>query len=249
MYTIRLIVTIFVLLFSNFACIANQSSNIRIVKRSVNLIVIDPGLGGPETGPPGCVDNIFSKDINLMISKKIAEKVKKDLGLDTILTRETDDYVSLEERTAIANTRNADLFISIHVNGFYDPKVYGIETYCLKLVVDEDTETAAINKKRGMDAIQKKLVQHVDGSESKSLAEKVQSSLVASLETKYDNIRDRGVKNAPLYVLMGASMPAIVAYPSFITNVQECERLMTEEYQDAVAAGIVEGLRKYIKQW
>jgi N-acetylmuramoyl-L-alanine amidase len=255
MHSIRLFATIFIFIISNSSCAANQDTNIRIIKRPVNRIAIDPGLGGAETGPTGCIDKVFSKDINLKISKKLAEKVKSDLGIDAVLTRETDKHVSLEERTVIANARNADLFISIHVNSFNDPKVHGIETFYPNFIVDSNMKTPAIkNKKEGsktledIDAIQQELMQQVDRSESRLLAEVVQNSIVNILETKYDNIKNRGVKNAPLYVLIGASMPAIVVYPSFITNTQECMRLMTEEYQEAVAAGIVEGIRNYLKK-
>lgn len=254
MNSMRLIVTIFAFLVLYSVAIADQSSNIRIINRPIQLIAIDPGFGGRETGPSGCSGKVFAKDINLKISKKIAEKIKNDLGFDTILTRETDIFVCLEERTAIANTTNADLFISIHVNGFNDPQAYGIETYSLMFVTDNNAISTAVKENSNnpktfndLSTILKDLISATGYRESKSLAEQVQSSLVSNLESKYDHIKNRGVKSAPFYILIGASMPSIVVQCSFITNTRECERLKTEEYQEAISTGIVEGIRKYIK--
>jgi N-acetylmuramoyl-L-alanine amidase len=253
----KFITQLIIILFALNSSYADElpQSILMALNTKISLIAIDPGFGGRETGP-SCFDNqAFAKDINLAISTRIANKIKNDLGLDALLTRESDQYVSLEERTSIANLKNADLFISIHVNGFSDPNVNGIETYCLNLVTDNEAiriasseDSTSPKTMQDMDIIVRELMQNTNVTESGTLAKVVHNSLVSVLDAKYDNIKDRGVKNAPLYVLLGTSMPSILVQPSFITNKRECGRLLTDEYQEIISSGIVRGIGKYIKE-
>lgn len=220
----------------------------------ISRIAIDPGFGGHETGPSGCNKDVFAKDINLAISKKIVSKIKNDLALEAFLIREVDKFVSLEERTAIANTKNADLFISIQVNGFSNPEANGIETYYLNIITDDEAIKTAVadNTSRpkdlqDMDMILKDLMQNSKVSESDLLASSVQSHLYRQLKEHNKEIKNRGTKQAPFYVLLGVQMPAIVVHPGFITNPNECKLLSSEEYQEDVSIGIVEGIRDFIK--
>ena len=190
----------------------------------------------------------------MAISNRIAKKIENDLGLDVFLTRETDKFVSLEERVDIANVKNADLLISIHVNGYSDQNVYGIETYCLNIITDDDAIKTAITENtssrenlQDMDIILSGLMLNSKVEESGLIAKTVHNSLISVLSAKYEKIKDRGVKNAPFYILLGASMPAIIVQPAFITNKSECERLLTDEYQETISSGIVKGIRQYIK--
>jgi len=104
----------------------------------VKRIVIDPGHGGRDYGAPGYLKGVHEKQIVLAISKKLKKKIEKELSCEVFLTRSTDRYLTLEERTAIANTKNADLFISIHTNSAKDRRAYGIETYFLNLATDDE---------------------------------------------------------------------------------------------------------------
>ena len=252
--TMKIITAILIFFITYSFCNADKHGNITINRKPISLIAIDPGFGGAEKGPSGCNNQAFAKDINLAISNRIAKKIENDLGLDVFLTRETDKFVSLEERVDIANVKNADLLISIHVNGYSDQNVYGIETYCLNIITDDDAIKTAITENtssrenmQDMDIILSGLMQNSQVEESGLIAKIVHNSLISVLSAKYEKIKDRGVKNAPFYILLGASMPAIIVQPAFITNKSECERLLTDEYQETISSGIVKGIRQYIK--
>jgi N-acetylmuramoyl-L-alanine amidase len=235
----------------------SKSENVIRIRSNKDIICIavDPGFGGSETGPSGCHKDIFAKDINLAISKKIVSKIKSDLEIDAFLTRESDKFVSLEERTAIANTKNAELFISVQVNGYSDPKANGMETYYLNWVADNEAlkmatanNTSKPKDLHDMDMILKDLMQNSKISESNLLANSVQSCLYRQLKEHNREIKNRGTKQAPFYVLLGAQMPAIVVNPGFITNPIECKLLSSKEYQEEISSGVVEGIRTFLKK-
>jgi N-acetylmuramoyl-L-alanine amidase len=104
----------------------------------VRRVVIDPGHGGKDYGAPGYLKGIHEKKVVLQIARRLAKKIRQELKLEVILTRNRDRFLTLEERTAFANTKNADLFISIHTNASRDRRAYGIETYFLNLATDEE---------------------------------------------------------------------------------------------------------------
>jgi N-acetylmuramoyl-L-alanine amidase len=221
----------------------------------VRRIVIDPGHGGKDFGAPGFIPGVHEKDIVLAISKRVAAKIRDDMGIEAILTRTGDRYLTLEERTAFANTRQADLFVSIHTNASRDPRAYGIETYFLNLATDDESirvaamENATSTKNiSDLHSILNDLLKNAKINESRHLASLVQDSLIANMSHRgYDRIKDKGVKQAPFYVLIGARMPSILVETSFISNREECRRLVTPGYQNHLAESILEGLRKYIK--
>jgi N-acetylmuramoyl-L-alanine amidase len=221
----------------------------------VRRIVVDPGHGGKDYGAPGYQKGIHEKDVVLAISKKLAAKLEKELGCEVIMTRTTDKYLTLEERTAIANTKNADLFISVHTNSHTDRRAYGIETYTLNLATDNDAILVAARENAtsaknisDLDSILNSLLHNVKVNESSRLAAHVQSSICSGLSEKYSKIKNKKVKQAPFYVLLGAQMPAILVETSFISNKTECARLVDDKYQDAMVESITEGVRKYIRE-
>lgn len=221
----------------------------------VSTIVIDPGHGGKDYGAPGYLKGVHEKDIVLKIAKRLADKIKKTLGCNVVMTRSTDKYLSLEERTAIANTQNADLFISIHTNAVVDKRVYGIETFFLNLATDDEAimvaarENATSTKNiSDLQSILNDLMQNAKINESSRLAGHVHQTLYGHMNSKYSKIRNKGVKQAPFYVLMGAQMPAILIETSFISNPRECKRLTNRDYQDRLCDGIIEGIKTYIKE-
>jgi N-acetylmuramoyl-L-alanine amidase len=221
----------------------------------VGRIVIDPGHGGKDFGAPGALKGVHEKQVVLEISKRLAKKIKQRLGCEVILTRDTDRYLTLEERTAIANTRNADLFISIHTNAARDRRAYGIETFFLNLATDDDAilvaaRENATSKKNISDlqAILLDLMQNAKINESSRLACHVQGALYRHMKGRYSQVRDKGVKQAPFYVLLGAQMPAILVETSFISNRRECQRLIDPKYQDHLCEGIVDGIAAYMRE-
>lgn len=221
----------------------------------VKRIVIDPGHGGKDYGAPGYLKGVHEKQIVLAIAKKLAEKIKKDLGCEAILTREGDKYLTLEERTAIANTKQGDLFISIHANASRNNRAFGIETYFLNLTTDDESITVAARENATsekniseLQTILNDLLQNAKINESSRLATYVQKELCRKMEAGYNRIKNKGVKRAPFYVLIGAQMPAILVETSFISNKTECQRLKDPKYQNALCDGIVNGIRKYMKE-
>ncbi|MGD9305345.1 MAG: N-acetylmuramoyl-L-alanine amidase [Desulfobacterales bacterium] len=222
----------------------------------VRRIVIDPGHGGKDYGAPGYLRGVHEKKVVLAIAKRLAEKIQKELGAEVILTRSGDKFMTLEERTAFANTKNADLFISIHTNSHKNRRAYGIETYFLNLATDDEAirvaalENATSTKNiSDLQSILNDLMQNAKINESSRLAVHVQSSIVSHLKSKrWTRIKDKGVKQAPFYVLLGAQMPSILIETSFISNPRECKRLTDPTYQNRLCEAIVLGIKKYIKE-
>jgi N-acetylmuramoyl-L-alanine amidase len=231
------------------------SDLIRQLSLGVSRIVIDPGHGGRDAGAVGYNDKILEKDVVLHIAKTLARRIRKRIGCEVILTRQTDRFLSLEERTAIANTREADLFISVHTNAHKDKRAYGIETYHLDLATDEEAVRVAAmenatskNNISDLEKILAGLMQNANQNESGILASLVQNSMCERLEKRYKRIRNKGVKEAPFYVLMGARMPSVLIETSFISNRRECNRLTNSTYVNNLCEGIVEGIIRYIKE-
>ena len=222
----------------------------------VSRIIIDPGHGGRDYGAPGYLKGVHEKDVVLQIARRLARKIRQNLKYEVFLTRNRDEFLTLEERTAIANTKNADLFISIHTNSHKDNRAYGIETYFLNLATDDDAirvaamENATSTKNiSDLQTILFDLMQNAKINESSRLAGYIQSSLVRHLKTKrYSRIKDKGVKQAPFYVLLGAQMPAVLVETSFISNPRECKRLINPQYQERLCEAIILGIKEYIKE-
>ncbi|MBW2602923.1 MAG: N-acetylmuramoyl-L-alanine amidase [Deltaproteobacteria bacterium] len=221
----------------------------------VSRIVIDPGHGGRDYGAPGYLKGVHEKNVALKLARRLAKKIRKELGCEVIMTRNSDRSLTLEERTAIANTKNADLFISIHTNAARDRRAYGIETFFLNLATDNDAilvaarENATSTKNiSDLETILSDLMQNSKINESSRLAVHVQKSMHRHLKKHYSKIKSKGVKQAPFYVLLGAQMPAILIETSFISNPRECKRLNNAAYQDRMSEAVVRGIREYIKE-
>lgn len=222
----------------------------------VRRIVIDPGHGGRDYGAPGYLKGVHEKHVTLKIALKLAKLIREELKCEVFLTRSGDRFLTLEERTAIANTKNADLFISIHTNSHKDRRAYGIETYFLNLATDDEAirvaamENATSTKNiSDLQTILHDLMQNAKINESSRLAGNVQVSMVKHLKSKrWTRVKDKGVKQAPFYVLLGAQMPAILVETGFISNPRECKRLVDPQYQKRVCEAIVIGIKKYIQE-
>ncbi len=231
-----------------------KSSDIaRQLALGVRKIVIDPGHGGSDPGAPGYFKNVWEKDIVLKLAKKLAVVLRDRLKCTVMLTRSTDKRLTLEERTAIANTKRADLFISLHCNAAKNRKLRGIETYMLNLATDKKAIAVAARENAtseknisDLDIILTDLMKYAKIEESTRLANVVHKSFVKGMKKKYSSISDLGVKQAPFYVLLGARMPSILVETSFISNKAECKRLMTDAYQNSICNAIADGVTKYI---
>ena len=220
----------------------------------VKRIVIDPGHGGKDPGAIG-KRGLKEKDVTLKISKLLKKELQKRLNAKIILTRERDVFIPLEERTAIANSKKADLFVSIHVNASPRRRASGVETYFLGLTTDREAmriaarENATTTKAMSdLEYIIYDLVRTAKTNESSRLASFVQESLVGRLKKGYRDIKSNGVKGAPFWVLIGTNMPSILVEVSFISNPVEEKRLMDERYLKKIAEGISTGILRYIKE-
>ena len=219
----------------------------------VKLICIDAGFGGKDTGAR-CGD-VYAKNINLQIARKISSKIENELGLHVVMTRKDDKYISLEERVAIANTAGADLLLSIHTNASKDSSASGIETFVLNLAIENDAIRIAASENQtspkniaDMDSILTELMQNAKINESEFFARITQKKLFEHLHKRHRHIKNRGVKQAPFYILLGAEMPSIMVQTGFLTNPIECKLLSSDEYQEDISDGIVEGVSAFIKE-
>lgn len=219
----------------------------------VHRIVIDPGHGGKDPGAVGF--GLKEKNIVLNVAKKIRKILEEKKGYEVLLTRDGDVSLSLEERTAIANTKEADLFLSIHVNAHPAEDVRGVETFYLNLATHtEAMRVAALENATSthnmseMQDILAELMQNEKINESSQLAESVQLNVVKGLKEHQFYVKDLGVKQAPFYVLIGAEMPAILAEISFITNKKEAKLMKNERYLNVIAEKIVAGVLSYAEK-
>ena len=224
----------------------------------VRTIVIDPGHGGHDPGAVG-PSGLREKDVNLRIAKRLRERLieeGKSFGIENVyLTRSTDRFIPLEERTAIAKKRKADIFISIHCNGARRKKAHGIETYILGFTDDQTSLQLAARENatttKGLNELGSTLKQYILSAkkeESQQVAGYVQKSIIQNVSVKYKYINNKGVKKAPFVVLIGADVPSLLIETSFITNPREEKRLKSEAYINRIVDGIVLGIKKYSMQ-
>jgi len=219
-------------------------------------VVIDPGHGGKDPGAIGR-GGLKEKDIVLDVAKRVKRDLEKK-GYEVFLTRDSDTFLSLEERTVIANTKHADLFVSIHVNANNNKSVSGFETYFLNYTDKAEENRVAARE----NLISVRRMQHdrtVEGlilasleiqdkrNESVKLANYVQRSVASTVAQRYKGVNDQGVRNALFYVLVGARMPSILVETSYITNHDDAKRLRSATYREYLAQGISDGVKDYFE--
>ena len=230
--------------------------DMNFVKR---MIVLDPGHGGHDPGAVG-PKNLYEKDVVLDIALKLKKVLMEDPFNEVFLTRERDIFIPLEERTAMANKKNADLFLSIHANASPRREAKGIETYLLNWTDDEEAIRVAarenaisLKKMRAMnrqvdivDVIKSDLIRENKRDESIKLANYIQRSLISNLDSDTKLVLNLGVKQALFYVLFGAKMPSVLVEVSFISNPEEERLLSNDAYRTEIAKGIAKGLNTYL---
>ena len=219
------------------------------------VVVIDPGHGGKDPGAVGR-RGLREKDITLKVSKMLKWEMRRRFKkTKVVLTRERDVYMALDERTAIANSVDADLFVSIHVNASYNRKAQGVETYYLGSTQDEDALRVAARENATTTRETTEILQYIlrdlerssNQQESIRLASLVQESLSGRLKRRYRDIKSNGIKGALFYVLVNCDMPSILVEVSFITNPRDERRLRRTAYLREIARGIADGIERYIR--
>jgi len=215
-------------------------------------IVIDAGHGGHDPGTLGR-GGLQEKDLVLDVAVRLQRLVRDELGAEVVMTRSTDVFIPLEERTAIANAQGADLFLSIHANSSRNSSVRGIETYFLNFAQDPHAEAVAARENAISPATLKDLQNLVKAialnskiDESRDFASSVQEAMVQTIRPIAPDVSDRGVRTAPFYVLIGANMPSILAEIAFVSNPQEERLLRTPEHRDRIARSLLDGVRAYL---
>ncbi|HBX43261.1 MAG TPA: N-acetylmuramoyl-L-alanine amidase [Deltaproteobacteria bacterium] len=215
------------------------------------VVMLDPGHGGKDpgaTGPTG----LQEKDVVLTIGRMVREKLSRFPDFDVGMTRDTDVFIPLEERTAIANKTGADIFVSLHINASRDRKARGISTYVLSRASDREAlELAArengvtVQKLSEVKFIIDDLSTYGRKKESLKLAKTVNDAIVRNISSRHGPVHDLGLKQAPFYVLVGARMTAVLVETSFISNRSEESRLRRHEYLETIADSVVEAIRYY----
>lgn len=227
----------------------------RFARRDAPLIVIDPGHGGKDTGAKS-KQGLLEKEVNLKISKRLKKILESRYGYQVILTRTDDTFIPLEERGGMANEKQADLFVSVHVNAAKRLSANGIETYYLgNANSDQAKETAARENGELVHSVKDNQVQQILASlisttkinDSAILAGHVQERLHRGIKKKYSKVKDLGVKEGPFFVLHDTNMPSILVEVGFITNSREEKRLRKSAYLDRLAAYIALGIHEFKK--
>jgi N-acetylmuramoyl-L-alanine amidase len=219
--------------------------------RQVKRLVLDPGHGGHDPGATG-PGGLREKDVTLDIAHRAAPLIARELGVSTLLTRDGDAYIALDERTARANAFNADILISIHCNASEDGSGNGFMTFVLDESGDAHAARVAARENAASPAAAAELANALSRvldqatvQRSVHFAELLQRATGASLTKRYGDVPDQGVKRAGFYVLAGARMPAVLFESSFISNAMGELRLNTADYRQKMADGIVNAVRAY----
>jgi len=234
---------------------ANRAGSYSLARQlglGARRIVIDAGHGGHDPGTIGA-GGLQEKDLVLDVALRLERLIRKELGAEVVMTRSTDVFIPLEERTAIANSKGADLFLSIHANSSRNRRAKGIETYFLSFAADPHAEAVAARENAISAATLKDLQNLVRAialnskvDESRDFAASVQEAMVEHMRPHDPEVQDRGVHTAPFYVLIGANMPSVLAEIAFLSHPDEERRLKKSEYRDRIAASLLEGVRAYL---
>lgn len=226
--------------------------------RGVRRIALDPGHGGWDAGAIGPT-GLREKDVALDVAHRAAPALAAELGIETMLTRDTDVFIELDERTARANAFQSDLFVSIHCNATENGQASGVEVFILDPSREQD-KRALESVARENHARHKKIDPILLGSQltniaaglgmrttqsSEVFADLLRRSTLASVGTRYPDTRDHGVKTAGFFVLVGAAMPAVLYETSFISNPDDEARLATADYRQKLADAIVNAVKAY----
>jgi len=228
-----------------------ERSLTRALGLKINRVLIDPGHGGADQGTVGR-HGLMEKGLVLDVARRLGKLIEERMGSEVIYTRQDDTFIPLHARTELANEKKADLFLSIHANSSPHPKVGGIEVYYLNFTHSPDALDVAARENASSDKsvyelrdLIQTITLHEKVEESKEFASKVQGTL-QTFETRYNNAaKNRGVKKAPFVVLIGASMPSILAEVGFLSNAKEEQLLKRPEHRQRLAEALYQGVSRY----
>jgi N-acetylmuramoyl-L-alanine amidase len=227
-----------------------QFSLARQLGLGISRIVLDAGHGGHDPGARG--NGMNEAELVLDVTLRLRDLLEKQPGIEVTLTRDSDEFIQLEERTAIANRTGADLFLSIHANASRNAQARGVETYFLNFASNPEAEAVAARENSASGKTMHSLPEIVRAialnnkiDESRDFADMVQKSMVRRLSSKNRTPRDLGVKQAPFVVLIGAGMPSVLAEISFITNKQDGTLLKTGAYRQQIAESLFDAIVRY----
>ncbi|SRR5579871_334751 len=228
-----------------------ERSLTRALGLKINRVVIDPGHGGTDEGTVGR-HGLMEKELVLDVAKRLGKLIEERMGSDVIYTRQDDTFIPLHARTEFANEKRADLFLSVHANSSPHPKVGGVEVYYLNFTHSAEALDVAARENASSDKsvyelrdLIQTITLHEKVEESKEFASRVQSTLQA-FETRYNSAaKNRGVKKAPFVVLIGASMPSVLAEIGFLSNTKEEQQLKRPEYRQRLAEALYQGVSRY----
>jgi N-acetylmuramoyl-L-alanine amidase len=230
-----------------------ERSLVRALGLKVGRIVIDPGHGGHDSGTLG-PGGIQEKDVVLDVALRVGKLLHQRLGAEIVYTRDDDTFIPLETRTAIANKAQADLFLSIHGNSSPEPSARGVETYYLNFTSDPTAlEVAARenalsrNSVHQLSDLVRKIALKDKIDESREFAADVDAGLYSGLKAGNPGLKDRGVKQAPFVVLIGAQMPSVLAEISFLTNPDDAEEMREGSYRQRIAEALDAGVERYLR--
>jgi N-acetylmuramoyl-L-alanine amidase len=235
--------------------VANRAGSYSLARQlglGARRIVIDAGHGGHDPGTIGR-RGLQEKELVLDVALRLDRLVRQDLGAEVVLTRSTDVFIPLEERTGIANSRGADLFLSIHANASRNARARGIETYFLNFARTPHAEEVAARENaisaatlKDLQNLVKAIATNTKIDESRDFAAAVHESVVAGVRQQHE-VADRGVHTAPFYVLIGANMPAVLAEIAFVSNPEDEKRLRSPEYREVLARSLLRGVKTYLE--
>jgi len=228
-------------------------NHLRTVKKGGGrkfTVCLDPGHGGKDPGATG-PHGVHEKDVVLRIARILKRKLEKTYGCRVIMTRNRDIFIPLEQRVAFANSKGADLFVSIHINASRNRRLQGIATFCLSNTSDRKSLRLAA-RENGItmaqmsqtDKILSDMLFSEKYNESFKVAHTIHRNVMSHVQNYQPGIRDLGVRFAPFYVLVGAKMPAVLLELDFISNPYGEKRLLRAVYLDKIADGIASGVRK-----
>ena len=232
---------------------SGETSLVRALGLKIGRVVIDAGHGGHDQGTSG-PKGLLEKDVVLDVALRVGKLIEDRMGADVIYTRSDDTFVPLEGRTALANDKKADLFLSIHANSSSIARIAGVETYYLNLPDAHDKDSADVAARENASSqksvfelqdLVKKITLNDKVEESREFAGRVQTSLYSFSARNVPNSKNRGVKKAPFVVLIGAHMPSILAEIGFLTNPREEALLRKPDYRQKLAEALFRGVQRY----
>ncbi len=230
---------------------SGQNSLIRALGLKINRVVIDPGHGGHDNGTEG-PKGLLEKDLVLDVAQRLGKLIEDRMAAEVIYTRTDDTFIPLEGRTALANEKKADLFLSIHANSSSISKIAGVETFYLNITGTRDALDLAARENASshtsifeLQDIIKKITLHDKSEESLEFAKRIQAALFSFSAKNIAASKDRGVKSAPFIVLIGANMPSVLAEIGFLINPREETLLKKSDYRDKLAEALYKGIERY----